>query len=60
MVEGSGERLGPCPPKGELRFKHSSSVWNYSIVEMEEQKVWNSIKAPLLLLQEKEMEDEVS
>jgi hypothetical protein len=27
---------------------------------MEEQKVWNSIKAPLLLLQEKEMEDEVS
>jgi len=33
-------------------------VWNYFIDDVEEQLVWISTKAPLLLFQEKELEDE--
>jgi len=64
MDESTGERLNqtPCPPPEaeRLRFTHSLFVWNYLNVEVEELKVWNCIKAPLLLHMEKEMEDEVN
>ena len=40
MVESTGEKLKqpPVPLKGRLRFNHILFVWNYSNVEMEEQK----------------------
>jgi len=62
MVEGSGEKLNLLSSAAaeRLRFNYSLFVWNYSIIEIEEQKVWNCIKAPLLLQMEKEVEDEVN
>lgn len=42
LFDGSVDRLennlnaGPCPPKGELRWKSSLFVWICSIAEVEE------------------------
>ena len=61
MAAGSGKKLNPpVPLKEELRFNHSIFVWDYSNVEMEDLKVWNCNKVPLLLQMEKELEDEVN
>jgi len=63
LKDGCGHRKEvkpPVPLKGRLRINHSLFVGNYSNVEMEEQKVWNCNIEPLLLLMEKEMEDEVN